>query len=267
MLHADLHIHSRHSGDCDTDMADVCEQALARGLREIAFTDHVDFNPLDGSYAYLKPDLYLADIDRCRRIYGDRLRIRAGVEISEPHLYPQQANALVAAHPFDLVIGSVHWVGERTDWLGAYFDGWTLKEGMHAYFAEIEQLVAQADFDVLAHLDIVRRAVNYRFGLTQLDYAPYEPAIRRILRTMIDRGIALEINTANYRRGLGETCPPLEVLHWYVEMGGEMVTAGSDAHTADSVASSFDVVRDMLDTVGIQRIATFDQRQLVWLRI
>ena len=166
MLHADLHIHSRHSGDCDTDMADVCEQALARGLREIAFTDHVDFNPLDGSYAYLKPDLYLADIDRCRRIYGDRLRIRAGVEISEPHLYPQQANALVAAHPFDLVIGSVHWVGERTDWLGAYFDGWTLKEGMHAYFAEIEQLVAQADFDVLAHLDIVRRAVKpcFRFA-------------------------------------------------------------------------------------------------------
>jgi len=263
----DLHIHTRFSGDCETELTEICERAISTGVREIAFTDHVDFNPLDDSYYYLKPGPYLSEIERCRERYGDRLIIRSGVEISEPHLYPEETRELLTSYGFDLVIGSLHWVGDRPDWNGQYFEGLTLDRGLREYFDELERMVSdeRSDFDILGHLDIVRRPVYYYFGRTDIDYTPYEAVIRRILRVVIERGRALEINTATYRRGMGDTCPSLQILRWYVDEGGERLTLGSDAHTADSVAAYFDYALDLMRSVDITRLATYNKRQSYWI--
>jgi len=263
----DLHIHSRFSGDCDTELTDICERAISSGVREVAFTDHVDFNPLDGSYYYLKPVPYLDEIGRCRDIYGDRLTIRSGVEISEPHIYVAETERLLTSHQFDLVIGSLHWVGSRPDWNSHYFEGFTFDEGMRAYFDELERMVTdpRSDFDILGHLDMVRRPVYYSFGRTDIDYAPYEDQIRRILRSLIERGRTLEINTATYRRGMGDTCPSLQVLRWYVDEGGAQLTLGSDAHTADSIAACFDYAAELARAAGLTRLVSYENRQVIWI--
>jgi len=128
-------------------------------------------------------------------------------------------------------------------------------------------LAAEADYDVLAHLDTVRRAAYRAFGLKALDYTPYEETIRRTLRTLVERGKGLEINTVTYRRGMGDPSPPLQVLRWYRELGGEIITFGSDAHTPDAIGSCFDVALEMAQAAGFTRLATFERRQVYSTRI
>lgn len=263
----DYHVHTHFSCDSKVDMAAACEAAIARGMREIAFTDHADFEPLDDCCKYLRPGAYLAKVEHCRRRYGSHLTIRAGVEIGEGHVYRDQATALLEAREFDFVLGSLHWVDDRPAFDGQYFAGRTLEAGLRAYFEELARLAAEADYDVLAHFDIVRRAVHRSFGLNGLDYAPHEETIRRILRTLVERGKGLEINTSPRRRGMGDPNPALQVLRWYRELGGEVLTFGSDAHTADSIGSCFDVAREMARAAGFTRLATFERRKLGWMAI
>jgi histidinol-phosphatase (PHP family) len=263
----DYHVHTRFSCDSKVDMAAACEAAIARGMREIAFTDHADFEPLDDCCGHLRPAAYLAEVERCRRRYGSHLTIRAGVEIGEGHVYRDQAAALLEAHEFDFVLGSLHWVDGHPAFDGHYFAGQALEEGLRAYFEELAHLAAEADYDVMAHFDIVRRAVHRSFGLNGLDYAPHEETIRRILRTLVERGKGLEINTSIQRRGMGDPNPTLPVLRWYHEVGGELLTLGSDAHTAGSIGSCFDVALKMAQAAGFTRLATFEKRKLVWIAI
>ena len=226
MTHApDYHIHTRFSCDSQTEMAVACEAAIAPGLREIALTDHADFEPLDVCCGYLQPAAYIAQIERCQCRYGGDLTIRAGIEIAEGHVYGDQAAALLEAHEFDFVLGSLHWVDGWPAFDGQYVAEQTLEEGLRAYFEALARLAATADFDVLAHLDIVRRAIYHSFGLREVDYAPHEETIRRVLRSLVERGKGLEINTSNCRRGMGKPNPTLQVLRWYRELGGEILTS------------------------------------------
>nr|HID13954.1 histidinol-phosphatase HisJ family protein [Anaerolineae bacterium] len=263
----DYHIHTRFSRDSDTEMAAACEAAIARGLNEIAFAEHADFEPLDVCCGFFRPAAYLSEIERCRRKYGDRLTIRAGVEVGEGHVYRDQAVALLETHEFDFVLGSLHWVDGRLHCDERYFAGRTLDEGLRAYFEELAHLAAEADYDVLAHFDTVRRAAYRAFGLKRLDYAPYEETIRRILRTLVERGKGLEVNTVTYRRGMGDPSPPLQILRWYRELGGEIITIGSDAHKPDTIGSCLDVALEMAQAAGFSRLATFEKRRASWLEI
>lgn len=268
MIHPpDYHIHTRFSCDSETEMAAACEAAIARGLSEIGFADHADLEPLDECHGYLRPAAYLDEIKRCRRRYGDCLTIRAGVEIGGGHAHRDQAAELLEAHEFDFVLGSLHWVDDRLHCDERFFAGRTLDEGLRAYFDELACLVAEADYDVLAHLDTVRRAAYRAFGLKVLEYAPYEDVIRCVLRTLVGRGKGLEVNTVTYRRGMGDPSPPLQVLRWYRELGGEILTLGSDAHTPDSVGACFDVALEMARAAGFERLARFEKRRVRWLEI
>jgi len=263
----DYHVHTCFSCDSKTEVAAACETAIARGLSEIAFTDHADFEPLDACYDHLRPAAYLAEIERCRSRYGHDLVIRAGVEIGETHVYHCQVAALLETHAFDFVLGSLHWVDGHPAFDERYFNGQALEEGLRAYFEELARLAAEADYDVLAHFDIVRRAVSRSFGLNTLDYTPYEGTIRSILCTLVERGKGLEINTSTCRRGMGDPNPTLQVLRWYHELGGEILTLGSDAHISNAIGSCFDVALEMAQAAGFTRLATFERRQIHWIRI
>jgi histidinol-phosphatase (PHP family) len=84
---------------------------------------------------------------------------------------------------------------------------------------------------------------------------------------MIERGKGLEINTVTYRRGMGDPSPPLQVLRWYRELGGEILTFGSDAHTPAAIGACSDVALEMAQAAGFTRLATFERRQVYWTRI
>ena len=248
-------------------MAMACQRAIANGVHEIAFAEHVDFEPADLTANFFRPAAYQAEIERCRRLYGSALTIRAGVEIGEGHVYRDRVAALLDAYTFDFVLGSVHWVNGQLVHDERFFSHTTIDRGVRAYFEEVARLATEADYDVLAHCDIVRRAVYHATGASTLDYAQYEGIIRHILRTLVERGKGLEINTSPCRNGMGVPNPVLQVLRWYRELGGEILTLGSDAHTADVIGADFDVALDMAHAAGFTRLATFQRRQVRWTTI
>lgn len=261
----DYHIHTNFSCDSEARLIAACETAVARGFNEIAFTDHLDFGP-DDSADFFRPVEYLAAIRGCRARYGGRLTIRAGVEVGEPHLFAQQATEVLALGDFDFVLGSAHYAdGMQAAWREPFFEQ-PLRRAYEAYFRQVVRLAAEGDFDVLGHLDLVKRDAR-GFGKTYGGPGPYADMIRTALRSVVERGKGIEINTSPLRHKQPEACPSLGILRWYRQLGGEILTIGSDAHSADAVGAHFELALEMARAAGFTRLATFERRQIGWVRI
>ncbi len=188
--------------------------------------------------------------------------MRAGVEVGEPHEHPEAVAALLAAHEFDVVLGSLHFVNDLPSFSRRYFRDQTLEEGVASYFSALAALAVAGDFDVLAHFDIICRAAYRAFGAVIADYSPYEGLMRQVLRILIERGKGLEINTAIAYRRMGDLASTLQVLRWYREMGGDIITLGSDAHHPRDVGAGCDGALDLARSAGFDRLATYEGRQV-----
>jgi len=259
----DYHMHTALSCDSQATMAGQCEAAIALGLREIAITEHADWEPLDDCSGYYQPDAYFAELATCRERYGDRLTIRAGVEIGEAHRFGSEAHQLLATYPYDFVIGSLHWVTGRMTLTPDYFEGWDARAAYEAYYSEMLDVVAAGGFDVIGHIDVPKRAGFSVHG--GYDSTAYEEPLRAVLRCAIERGIGIEINTGTARRAVGIPSPDLPVLQWYRELGGEIITVGSDAHRPEHIGYHFDDARALLDAAGFTAITCFEARKPVFV--
>jgi len=260
----DYHVHSTHSGDGHVSIEEMCRVAVERGLAEIAFTDHVDNKPEDGSYGLFRAGAFCREVDECRTQFGDRLRILKGAELAEPHLYMPEIEDIIGEEQFDLLAGAIHWVGDdivSVDRFG-HLDVTAL---YNRYFDEVLRAVECADFDVLAHFDLVKRfGVKY---LGPFTIEPYREQIEAILRTMIERRIALEVNTSGYRQPCGEPFPALETLRLYREFGGELITIGSDAHLGEHLGFGLEQGMDLIREAGFDSITLFRDRKPSQTRI
>jgi len=258
----DYHVHTSFSMDSESRMEAVCQSAIARGIDEIAITDHLDFGPLESDQPF-PTDGYLAAIQRCQEQFRGQLTVRVGIEVGEPHLFPEQAATVISNDSFDVVLGSAHYAkGMQAAWLPSFFDQ-PLRTAYDSYFRQVVDLAAEGDFDVLAHLDLVKRDAR-KFGKMYDGPGPYADMIRTALVSLVERGKGIELNTSPLRRGQPEPCPSLEILRWYRELGGEILTLGSDAHVPEAVGSHIDAVREMAMSVGFSRVATFKHRQIEW---
>jgi len=258
MILCDLHVHTNFSCDSQAAMEMMCRQAIALGLRQVAFTEHVEYVPEDIGYGFFRPAAYLDEIARCRELFGDQLTILAGVEIGEFHRFRPQAETLLAPHDFDLVIGSLHWVGEELVFEPPFFERREMDCAYRDYFTELERMCRAGGFDVLGHLDVVKRYGFDHYG--HYDATCYESAIRPILEAIIQNGIALEINTSTLRRPVKQTSPGAIVLAWYREMGGELLTIGSDAHAPDNLAAGWETAVTMARAAGFTHLTSFAGR-------
>ena len=261
----DYHVHSCFSHDSQASLEAVCQVAVDRGLDEIAFTDHVDLGPHFPPGHFRAPE-YLAAIARCRDRYNDQLVVRAAVEVGEPHLYADETAELLGAHDFDLVLGSAHYaLGMRAAWREDFFVP-PLREAYESYFKQVVRLAAVGDYDILAHVDLIKRDA-LQFGKPYDGPEPYADMIRTALRSVVERGKGIELNMSPLRRGQAEPCPSLEILRWYRELGGEIVVVGSDAHSPDAVGAYLDLAVEIAKSAGFKRLATFERRQIDWRRI
>lgn len=261
-------MHSEHSIDCKVPVIDRCRQAVELGLAEICVTDHLDFVPLDKGFGYYRPDTYFADVTRSRSEYDGRVRLRAGVEVGEWHRYAAQARAIVDAYPYDFVIGSLHFLGEEESGLvleALYFEGKTEQDAYEAYFTELLAMVRHGGFDVIGHIDVPKRAGFSVYG----DYrcGDFEEPIRAVLKAAVESGIGIEINTGTARRPVGIPSPDVDVLTWYRELGGEILTVGSDAHRPDQMTHGFEVVPAMLEAAGFDAVTCFERRKPFWVKV
>jgi len=257
MIPLDYHIHTRFSEDGEDTPEAMCQRAIDLGIPEIGFSEHWDVGPYEAHPRYFRPEPWYAELERLRVLFAGRLVIRAGIEISEPHLYAQETREVLQRVPFDFVIGSVHYVGRNFMFNGEYFQIHTAEEVYSGYFAELDQMVRTADIDIVAHFDIPART-----GIPIFGYDPllYEENIRSVLKTCIERGLALDVNVSGLRKPSRNLMPDPRILEWYAKMGGERLTLGSDAHRLPEVGLHLEKGIQAIRAVGIKQVTQFEQR-------
>jgi histidinol-phosphatase (PHP family) len=241
-------------------MADSCRAAVAAGVTEIAFTDHVDHQPKDMGYAYYKPDDYFRSLESVRQEFSDRLTILAGAEVDFHTDTADEVGRFMDRYgqKYDFVIGSVHYGPGGAIIFPEEFAGRTLDDVFLPYFDQVQSAVATGWFDTIGHLDIPKRYAPR----THRTYDPlrYRGRLQEIFATMIEKSVAFEINTSGLRQAPKTSMPGPAIVRWYAEAGGKRITTGTDSHAAQTVGAGVAKTLDMLTLCGIEHVASFRNR-------
>lgn len=239
-------------------MTEMCRAAIECGIPEIGFNEHFDLNPDDPCYEFFQVDAWWNELQRCRDAFKGSLTIRAGIELGEPHVYQEATHNLLESYPWDYSLGSLHWISTEFVLDQSYFEK-PEDVAYKRYFRELFKMAIQADFDVLAHLDLVKR---YGFDIYgSYNPRPYEGEIRAVLRALAERDLALEVNAFTLRRLVNQPSPSKEILEWFIEEGGRWVTIGSDAHKPEEVGYGLEQVLDLLQSIGFSHLSRFEARK------
>ena len=256
-LPLDAHLHTNLSPDSDVPIDVYCASAVARGIPEIAITDHVDFDPRDQAYSFVTFAEREREVRDAAARWADRgLRVRFGVEVTYESRFEAEIREHLARHPYDYAIGSVH-VAASSPYLARRVAGWvagrTFDEIVAPYFAEVEAAIRSELFDTLGHLDYVKKYLVHHVPPAAFAARPdvYEP----LLRALVEAGTALEVNASGLRQPPGETYPSAPIVARFRALGGIRVTAGSDAHRADSFAYGLGHAYAALAAAGFEAVA------------
>ena len=273
-MFADYHVHTEFSDDSVYPMEDVIRDAVKMGMDEICITDHVDYGVKTDweegmEIQYRKGDpltnvdypRYMEKIGRLREEYGRKITIRTGMEFGvQTHTIPQ-FEALFARYPFDFIILSIHQVEDKEFWTQDFQRGRSQKEYNERYYQEMLDVVkAYKNYSVLGHMDLIKRydeAGIYPFG-------EVEPMIREILKVVIADGKGIELNTSFHRYGLAEPMPSMDIFRLYRELGGEIVTIGSDSHKPEHLGAYIGEGKEILKEAGFARFCTFENMKPVF---
>jgi histidinol-phosphatase (PHP family) len=262
----DCHVHSSFSGDSNMDAGLAVETAKKVGLEGIAFTDHLDFDYPDYD------DVFLIDFNEYSE-YMNRLkqecegfRVLKGIEVGiQPHVVKESLE-VVKKYGFDIVIGSVHIVDKLDLHNGDFCRGKTKKESYSRYLETVLECISLFDdFDVLGHIDLIRRYGCYDDKTLSInDYRDY---IDAILNKLISDGRGIEVNTSGYRYKLDSPMPDYEIIKRYRELNGEIICTSSDAHTPDYIGYKFDYINELLLKAGFKYTTHFENRKPVFTSI
>lgn len=232
----DYHIHSTHSSDAKMTIEEACIKAIELGINEIAFTDHIDIDwPGSNSiFDISRLDIYMDEIEQNRRKFKGQIDIKSGIEIGlQPHVLAEKSR-IVNSYPFDFVIASIHVIQRIDLYKSDYYDKKSKLEAYSDYYNEILKLINDFDdFDVLGHLDYIKRYLIHPYE--QEDHLIAMEIIDEILKTLIRKGKGIEVNTSGYKHISKRTMPHFDVVKMYQELGGEILTLGSDAHSTGFV--------------------------------
>ncbi len=259
----DFHMHSRVSFDGHDPGESLARAALEKGMREICFTDHMDYDPLAEKQTMLfTQERYGAEYDG---LALPGLKIRLGVEFG---MNPDNADTFrqdVKAREYDFVLGSVHFVDGLDVYWKPYWEGKTVEQAERRYLEETLTCVQRQDaFDVLAHLNFLSKAPACPLP-RPLPYETHRELVDEILRTLAAKGKGLEMNTSGVDRGV-DFLPTLDFFRRFKELGGEIVTVGSDAHRCNRVGQYCnDACAILGDIFGY--VCTFERRKPIFHKL
>jgi len=257
---ADYHVHSDFSGDGEAPMESMIETALAKGLQELVFTDHVDYDYADPVFEMIDYDHYVDYFAQLRDKYQGKIKLLLGVEVGfQPHVQAK-IEQFVSSYPFDFVILSTHMADGLDFYTGEFFAHKEQKAAYLRYFENVLESIKRFDnYDVYGHLDFIVRYGS--FAVKKLAYADFQDIIDEILKNIIQRGHGIELNTSGYRYGLEQMHPQFEILKRYKDLGGEIITVGSDAHREGDLCAHFDEAYAMLKAVGFRQLTVYRERK------
>lgn len=255
----DFHLHSSLSFDSECDALSMLKKAETLGLHEICFTDHYDNNPNpereqniftneEYSYAY-------------DRINSDKLKVRLGVEVGLLDDNKDELENLLTSRNFDFVIGSVHFANEFDPYDDEFWYNRTAEEAVREYFQKaLERVKIHDNFDVLGHLNYVCKYAKETIGCEK-----YFDLTDEIMKILIAKGKGLEINTSGMHK-IGDFLPSRTYISRFKELGGEIVTVGSDSHNDKNLGAHIpEAIETLKDIFGY--VCTFEQRKPIFHKI
>ena len=259
MYLADYHTHSTCSDDGNNTMTEMAAAGARAGLDEICLTDHLDIVSWQGeqvtehSWQNAREQYAAA----CAALDG-KIKIRLGVELGQAtEDFAQADRFLDDAPPLDFIIGSLHnltWEYGRKDFCTLeQADEAFAKQAIASYLTEMQALADWGRFSVIGHFTLPLRYLNENLGL-QMTFAGFEEQIAEIFKTIIPKGIGIELNT---NRG-NTPLPDRDVLKLYRDLGGELITLGSDAHTPEYVGCVIPERQKLLRDLGFRYFATYE---------
>lgn len=259
----DFHMHTKVSFDGQDTALDMAQAAVEAGLKEICFTDHLDYDPSG------RMDGMAFDTDAYNKAYDQLevpgLTIRRGMEFGLTVDNRDLLRRDLMRRPFDFVLGSIHFVDGEDVYFDPFWQGRSIFQTECRYLEETLACVQlHEDYDVLAHLTYIAKARAHPVP-RPVPYADHREVVDEILRTLAAKGKGLEINTSGMDR-CGEYLPGMEYLRRFKELGGEIVTVGSDAHQCARVGQYTFAVCDMLKEV-FGYVCTFQNRRPVFHKL
>ena len=268
-MFCDYHTHTVFSSDSMYPMEDCIKDAISLGIEEICFTDHVDYgikddwddlrnNKATKKYFNVDYDKYFSDLETFREKYKNQITIKNGLEFGIQKYNIEKYNKLFEKYPLDFIILSVHQIDDKEFWNHSYQDGKTEKEYYEDYFNEIYYLVQNySNYCVLGHLDMMKR-YDEKDG-----YNPFvenKEIITKILKRVIADGKGIELNTSSIKYKLDDLMPSRDILKLYLELGGEVLTIGSDSHCKRDLKNShIEELKQELRDIGFTKFCTFEK--------
>lgn len=266
MYKGDSHIHSNFSADSKEELENIFKRALELGLDEVTITDHMDFADIEENDIFVfNVEEYCKTLYAYRQKYKNKLNIKIGVELGiQPYLY-KRYEPILKANCWDFIIGSSHSVNHMSVGHNEIYLKYKNKDEVHRKYFEtiLENLDIYNNISVYGHLDFIRRYGGEIYSDHKIiDLELHKDIIERILKKLIDKNIGIEINTSGIRYGVGDFHPCKEIIIKYKELGGKIITIGSDAHKAEDIAKNFDEVKDFLKSIGYKYFCTYTNRKI-----
>ena len=277
IMFTDYHVHSEFSDDSIYPMEQIIKDAIAMRMDEICFTDHVDYGIKDDwdcghpikyrgaePFANVNYPAYMTKIAGLQDIYGTQIAIKMGLEYGmQVHTIPQ-FQSLFERYPFDFIILSIHQVDDKEFWTQDFQKGKSQREYNRRYYEEMLEVVKKyKNYSVLGHMDLITRYDEngiYPFG-------KIEPIVAEILQIVIKDGKGIELNTSYHRYGLKDTTPSINILKLYRELGGEIITVGSDSHKPEHLGTYITDAKNLLKSLGFQYFCTYDKMEPIYHKL
>lgn len=261
----DYHMHTRHSTDARNTIHEMCVKSIALGLKEIAITDH--FEPTFGNEEYesYKPDKYFLEIQEAKLCFGKEIKIKSGIELGQPHTYPEYLQKLIEMYSYDYVLSSVHKMKDDIEFGEIQYNDQNASHYCLKYLDELKALTIWNKFDCIGHLDLVKRyASKYN---TKAAFLDYKERLEEVLKIIIFNGKGIEVNTSGLRQDAKECLPNLDIISFYRQLGGEIITVGSDAHCADDVGKGIKEAIEIIKLAGFNYTSVYTKRQPFMIKI
>ncbi len=279
----DCHTHTQYSVDSEADIICCIERAKELGLAAYAITDHCECNAWypEDFYKENKPDKvdhfnYRADflgsvaaVTELKEKYAGKLNLICGVELGQMAHDREAADTALSDERLDFVIGSVHQVMNEKDFY--YIDYLNMQENeiyelLERYFREIYDVCKDGKADVIGHITYCLRYMKQRHGICP-DISRFDEIIAESFRELVKHGKGIEINTSGLRQGFGDTFPDMKYLKMFRELGGEVLSIGSDAHVPEDIGKNISDAEEMAKAAGFSRVCYFRKRQPIFINI
>ncbi len=273
----DYHTHTSFSADSRSSIEIMLNTATQLGLKEYAITDHYDPDYPDDSIDFnLDQPAYHKALLEAEDTYKNKLKVIKGIELGIQHGRTAiECQNAVKSFPYDFVIGSFHCFKGVDTYTANYeaMDPTKIISDFYEYC--LSTLDEFLDFSVLGHINVIDRYIGnipyfqeegvpyYMSKNFNKEYRNAEDIISEILKKLIKNNIGIEVNTSYIRYNLlPRTVPSKEILSLYKDLGGNIITFGSDAHRETQICEGFVGAKDYVRSLGFTHQATFHNREL-----